>query len=504
MNVSSVSVYQPYIEKITSQLDSQSAAAQRSIDELHRLSASYEVKISDYGMIQSDLSNLQSAAQKISGIDAFSLYSAKSTDSAILTASAQKNAPPGTYNIRVSQLAQGETLVSAARQNPSAAIGSGSPSTINFQFVNGASQSVTIDKSNNTLPGIAASINQADIGISASVAFNGSAFQLVLNGPSGSSNAFNIGGSGDEAVTHLLSYSNGATNNAMTQTMAAQDSLGSINGTPFTGYSNVVKGIAGGLTLNLGKTGDAAITVATDMVQITSAVQSFVDTYNRVQSDLATYQTGELSGDRTLPALSNQLSDDLKSGSNPSTGSLEQIGITRNQDGALAFDAKVFQDVYAQDPAGVARLFTDNGTGLADQISKQLQNVLQPSGGISSTIDQLLTKIQDNQQMESSIEYNSIQDLQSSAHQYAQQLAMMIVTDIVNQFMQGVSPQTNRAPEKTSGMSFPVGMGTGSSNTWQSNRLNITPGVSSLETLMNNLATQYNEPSPVLNTGNQA
>ncbi|HXU94379.1 MAG TPA: flagellar filament capping protein FliD [Gallionella sp.] len=503
MNVSSVSAYQPYIDKISSQLDSQSAATQRSIDELHRLSASYEVKISDYGMIQNDLSNLQSAAQKISGIDAFSLYSAQSSDPAILTASAQKNASPGTYNVSVSQLAQGETLVSAAQQNPSAAIGNGTPSTIMFQFVNGARQSVTIDQGNNTLPGIAASINQANIGISASVAFNGSAFQLVLNGPSGSSNAFSIGVSGGEALTRLLSYSNGAPNNGMTQTMAAQDSLGSVNGTSFTGYSNVVTGVAGGLTLNLGTTGNATISVATDMAQITGAVQSFVDTFNRVQSDLAIYQKGELSDDRTLSAIGNQLSNGLQSGgagSGQSAGALGQIGITRNQDGTLNFDAKVFQDAYSQNPSGVARLFTDNGKGLADLVSKQFQNVLQPSGSISSTIDQLLTKIQGNQQSESRIEYNSIQGLQSSAHQYAQQLAMMIVADIVNQFMQGASPQ----PNKTSGTAVPAGQETGVSNTVSTNRTDIAPRVSGLEALMNNLTPQYNAPAPALNTGNQA
>lgn len=502
MNVSSVSAYQPYIDKISSQLNSQSATAQQSIDELHRLSASYEVKISDYGMIQSDLSNLQSAAQKISGIDAFSLYSAQSTDPAILTAYAQKNASPGTYNIAVNQLAQSETLVSAAQQNPSAAIGSGSPSTITFQFANGANQSVSINRGNNTLPGIAASINQADIGISASVAFNGSAFLLVLNGPTGSSNAFSIGVSGDEAIARLLSYSNGAPNNGMTQTMAAQDSQGSVNGTSFTGYSNVVTGVAGGLTLNLANTGNATIGIATDMAQITGAVQSFVDTFNRVQSDLAIYQTGELSDDRTLPAIGNQLSNGLQSGGSGSglSGAFEQIGITRNQDGTLTFDAKVFQDAYSQNPSGVARLFTDNGKGLADQISKQLQSVLQPSGGISSTIDQLLTKIQGNQQLESRIEYNSIQDLQSSAHQYAQQLAMMIVTDIVNQFMQGISLQ----PNKTSGMAVPAGQETGMSNAVPANRLDIAPRVSGLEALMNNLTPQYNGSSPALNTGNQA
>lgn len=438
MNISSLSAYTPYVNRITNHLDAQMAATQQSVDELHRISASYEVRISDYGMIQSDLSNLESAAIKLSGPDAFSLYSAKSTDSTVLTAYAPKNASPGTYDVKVSQLAQGETLVSAAQRSPSAAIGNGSPATVIFQFANGASQNITIDQGNNTLSGIAASINRADFGIFASVAFNGSAFQLVLHGPSGNSNAFNIGVSGEETVARLLSYSNGAASNAMTQTMAAQDSQGSVNGTAFTGYSNVISGAAGGLTLNLNRAGHATITVATDMVQITGAVQSFVDAYNRSQTDLATHRSS--TDDRMLAAINNQLAEDMAPGS-PS-GSLEQIGITRNQDGTLALDAVAFQDAYSRNPAGVARLFTGNGNGLADRISAQLRNILQPSGSISSTIDQLLSKIRENQQMEARIEDKAFQHLQHSAHRYAQQLAMMIVAQIVNQFMQGVSPHS--------------------------------------------------------------
>lgn len=442
------SAYGPSIAKVLDSLDSQAAAVQQSIDGLQKSSASYEVKISGYGMIQSDLSALEAAAQSLSGPDAFSRYSAKSTDPAILIAYARASTVPGIYNVEVNQLAQGETLVSAAQHDPSAAIGSGSPATVTFQFRNGASQNITLNKSNHTLSAIAASINQADIGIFAWVASDGSAFRLVLNGPSGASNAFNIGVSGDDAVSHLLSYSGGATNNAMSQSMAAQDSQGSVGGTPFTGYSNVLVNVAGGLTLSLRGVGRAAVTVSTELSQISDAVRSFVDAYNIAQSDIAASLTGELSGDRILPVVSDQLSSDLEalqSGSNASSsGLLAQIGITRNQDGTLSFDAKAFQEAYSRNPAGVARLFTDSGKGLADQIASQILNVIQPSGNISSTINQLLLKIQANQQMENRIEDNAIQDLQYSAHRYAQQLAMMIVKQIMSQFMQALPHPSNR------------------------------------------------------------
>ncbi len=442
MNISSLSAYTPYVERITNHLNSQMAAAQQSIDELHRVSASYEVRISDYGMIQSGLSNLESAARKLSGPDAFFLYSAKSADPSVLTAHAPKNASLGTYDIEVRQLARGETLVSSAQADPSAVIGSGTPATVVFQFANGSSRSIAIDQSNNTLSGIAASINRADFGVMASVVFNGSAFQLVLRGPSGGSNAFNVGVSGEEAVARLLSYSNGAPSNAMTQVTAAQDAQGSVNGAEFTGYSNVVTNVAGGLTLNLSRTGRATISVTADMGRITGAVQSFVDAYNRSRNDLVTYHPGGLPDGRMLPAISGRLSDTLQAsqaGSGGAYGSLEEVGITRNQDGTLAFDAVLFQDAYSRNPAGVAHLFTDHGNGLAERIAEQLQGVLRP-GGIPSAIDRLLEKIRKNQQMESRIEEQAFQELQQSAHRHAQQLAMMITTQIVNQFLRSMSP----------------------------------------------------------------
>lgn len=290
MNISSLSAYTPYVSRITNYLDTQTAAAQQSIDELHRVSASYEVRISDYGMIQSGLANLESAARKLSGL--------------------------------------------------------------------------------------------------------------------------------------------------------------------------------------------AAITVAIDPAQLTGTVQSFVNAYNRVQNDLAKYRAGGLPDDQMLAVISNRLAADLNPTQPASGMSLEQIGITRNQDGALAFDAMVFQDAHSRNPAGVIQLFTGNENGLADQVSAQLQNVLQPSGSISSTIDQLLSKIYGNQQMEKYIEDKAFRDLQYSAHHYAQQLAMMIVAQIVSQFMQGASSRPANHP-------------------------GTTTGASRLETLMSDLASRYNIPSPVANPGAQ-
>jgi len=76
-----------------------------------------------------------------------------------------------------------------------------------------------------------------------------------------------------------------ALHNAMSQSMAAQDSQGSVSGTPFTATQRA-RECCRGLTLSLRGVG-RAVTVSTELSQISDAVRSFVDAYNIAQSDIA-------------------------------------------------------------------------------------------------------------------------------------------------------------------------------------------------------------------------
>lgn len=458
MNISGLPVYRPYftpdyspvVAKIKSIIDAQTAAILQPIDGLQQSSASYDLKISDYGLIQSDLAVLEETAQSLSGKNAFSRYRAQSSNVSIATSYATGDTLGGTYNVDVSQLAQGETLVSMPQQSP-AIQNLGDPlATLTFHFSSGDTKNVTLD--NNTLPGIAAAINQANIGITASVVSDANGFRLMLQGPSGAANAFSIGVNGSDAINHLLFYSDGAAGNAMSQTMAAQDAQARVNGATFSSNSNMLAGIAGGLTINLTGIGRTTVAVSPDLSRISYAVQAFVDAYNRAQSDIASYLGKELAGDKTLPAISSQLSADLaaqpSSPNGASNGLLAQTGITRNPDGTLSFDAQTFQNAYAQDPQGVAQLFSNHGNGLADQIAAQIHGVIQPSGDISTTIGQLLQKIRVNQQTADNIQNIASQNIENSAQYYVQLLARMIVKQIMDQFLQFTRQQSG--PSATS------------------------------------------------------
>lgn len=451
MTISGISAYRPYITpdysavvaKIIATLDSQTAAILQPAETLRQASSSYDIKISNYGQIQSDLAVLESAAQSLSGSIAFSRYSAKSSNPAMFTSYAQATALPGVYNVEISQLAQGETLVSAAQQNPG--ISNSQAATVTFSFGSGKIINLNINAPD-SLSTLAAGINHAHIGISAQVISDDSGYRLMLNGSSGASNAFGIVVSGNEAVSQLISYSADTADSAMSQTMAAQDAQGIVNGSPINGNSNVLAGIAGGVTLNLKGVGTASVAVSPDLTRISDAVQSFVDAYNIAQSDIAANMTCVLSGDKTLSAVSGQLSSDLAARQTVSDGSslLAQIGITPGKDGTLSFNTQAFQNAYSLNPDAVAHLFTDNGHGLADQIAMQIHDVIQPDGNISSTINELLLKIQKNQQTESNLQDTAIQNLQYSAHEYAQQLSILIVKQIMDYFLQYTQQQSNQ------------------------------------------------------------
>src|SRR6185312_4893561 len=167
----------------------------------------YQAELSAYGTVNSALSALQSSISTLNSPSSFKVLSASTSDSTVLTASAASNAAAGSYNVQVSQLAQAQTLVAAGQANTTQSIGSGVPTTITFQFgtisggtlANGtysgatfsqdgtvASGTVTIDSSNNSLPGIRDAINAANIGVTASIVNDGGAspYRLVLQSSS--------------------------------------------------------------------------------------------------------------------------------------------------------------------------------------------------------------------------------------------------------------------------------------------------------------------------------
>lgn len=371
--------------------------------------ASYQAKISAYGSIQSALASFQTSVSALSSASAFQSFSATPSNPSVLSATASATASQGNYSITVGTLAQAQTISSAGQASTTAAIGTGTPTTLTFQFgtisgvapVNGqyddatftqnpaqASGTVVINSSNNSLQGIQQAINAANIGVTASIVDDGSSTNpyhlLLTSNSSGASNSMMITSSGgDSSISNLLSYDPTASTQNLTQTEAAANATLTVNGLQITSASNTVNGAIPQVTLNLAQGGGATtnLSISNNTSSVASAVQSFVQAYNSVNTaiasqtgyDATTKTGGTLLGDFSIEMIQSQLSSavtqQLSGLGNDTLTNLTQVGISFNKDGSMALDTSQLQTAIANNFNDFAPLFASVGTPTDSLIS---------------------------------------------------------------------------------------------------------------------------------------
>jgi len=133
--------------------------------------AAYQAKISAYGSIKSALTTLKTNLSSLKNNTIFAM-SAGSSDTSILTASAESTAAVGSYNIKVNNLATSQSLYSGIFSSGSSAVADLSTvatQKLKIQIGSGNASTITIDSTNNTLSGIKDAINSAGLGVSAAV-----------------------------------------------------------------------------------------------------------------------------------------------------------------------------------------------------------------------------------------------------------------------------------------------------------------------------------------------
>ncbi len=249
--------------------------------------------------------------------------------------------------------------------------------TYNSFTLNGDSTAanITIDSSNNTLEGVMTAINDADVGINASIIKDGSGFRLLLSSETtGEENSLEFSVSDDDANDtdtsglSQLAFNASATN--LVQTNAASDANFTINGLAITSASNVDSNAIPGVTLTLKDTSASAVNlkVAAENNAVLSGVNSFIAGYNSyintanslssydVESDVA----AALLGDFTLRSVGSQVDGILRSAVTGLTGSitnLSELGITTTALGTLVLDSTIFNAALADNPQEVAQMF---------------------------------------------------------------------------------------------------------------------------------------------------
>ncbi|NMG68281.1 flagellar filament capping protein FliD, partial [Azoarcus indigens] len=146
---------------------------------------------------------------------------------------------------------------------------------------NQAGGSITIDPSNNTLAGIRDAINNANVGVSASIVNDGSdsPYRLVLTSTAGGANSeMKIAVSGDSALQSLLSHDPAGTQN-MTEVATGRNALVTVNGISVQSATNTLTDVVDGTSFTLAKTGSTNVTVGSDAGQASQSVLNFVKAY---------------------------------------------------------------------------------------------------------------------------------------------------------------------------------------------------------------------------------
>ncbi len=337
-----------------------------------------QTKLSALGQLQSALANFQAIAAGLTG-SGLSTSAATSVKN-VLAAASTGSAKAGTYAVEVKQLARGQFLTSDAFAASDARIGSGAATTVKIDFgtaggdqgfaVNGkaASKSVTIDGSNNTLDGIAAAFKAAGVDVKVVKGDDGK-FSLAIAGQSGAANSLRISVSGDAALKNLLAFDPDGSQK-LKQASAGMDAILSVDGKDVTSASNTVDKAIAGATLTLTAAGKTDVTITQDASQIGANLKSFVSAYNDLNKKLQALQKGDLKSDTAMGQVSSQFNLLLKTGGGSvSIAALNAAGVSQDTSGQLLVDDKKLKAALAGDSAGVGKLFTNNGRGIADLLS---------------------------------------------------------------------------------------------------------------------------------------
>jgi len=371
----------------------------RPMKQLEQEKTKLNTRLSSFGLLQSYMANVQSAAGVIARADFWTKSTATSGDPTAVTATALASATPASYSIEVQSLATAQSLSTAVGAITNAAnMGAGT-----LTITRGASAVPITIVDGTSLAAVRDQINAAKAGVTAAIIQDGTGARLVLTGSdSGVANAVSIAVGGATGQLAALSYPG-----SLTQDRAAADAVFKINGLQVTSARNNLSGVVDGLNLTLLKTttSPVQVTVGSDTSALKKGINDFVSAFNEISKYLATQTkyddatkaAGPLQGDRSAVGLLNRLRSTLQQASDASTvyESLGAVGLSLQRDGTIKVDnAKL--DAALADPDELARAFSTLKTGFAQRFKALGDSVLGTEGLLTTRANGLRDSISRN------------------------------------------------------------------------------------------------------------
>lgn len=398
------------------------------LNRLNLREAELQAKLSAYGSLKGALSAFQTSLASLQTASSFNQKSVTSSDEDIVTATSTSSAAAGTYDLTVTQRAASQALsidttkTNAQFTSESGVLGTGTlefkfgtTTTGTYDFVQNADKATqTVEITDGSLKGIRDAVNDADIGVTASIVFNGTYQVLTFTAESGEDNSMAItvtdddaGAIDDDTGLSLLNYDGQANGLSMVQNTDGQDAVFSLNGVTVNSETNKVTTAVNGLTFDLlDDTGSpsATLTVTKDTSYTSTNISSFVAKYNGLMAtinDLSKYDpdtgvAGTLNGDGVLRNITSQLRSILGDSIANVSGSytiLAEVGITTSStDGTLVLDNSKLDTAMSSDIDNVMQLFAAVGTSTDSFVEyvSSTDNTL--VGSYDVNITQLATK----------------------------------------------------------------------------------------------------------------
>ncbi len=420
------------------------ALERRPLQLLQTRASQAQTRLSAYGALQGQLSGLGDVAARLADPAAWRAMRVDSSAPEAVTVTVTTSgagAAPGRMKVEVQQLAQGQSLASAAFNGSSAVVGTGelrlelgtrgAGGAGGFTPRAGGPVRIPIDAAHQSLAGVRDAINAAQSEVSAAIVGSGAQARLVLRGPEGEANAFRLtvqdddGQSTDATGLSALAWDPDAAPGAgrqLSELQAARDAQFTVDGLAQTSPRNQVDGAVEGMSLSLRQVTTAPVDVsaAVDATALRKNVDDFTAAYNalvrllqaQTQADPSGKNRGPLQGDSTPLSLLTQLREMARGlvagdGSPGSAGSaavgFSALGLEMQRDGTLTAQAGKLATALAQ-PAMLARVFASaappgdaSGGGLALRRKAWARRATGEDGTVSARLQGLRGAIDSNQ-----------------------------------------------------------------------------------------------------------
>ena len=388
------------------------AAEKTPLKKLEYKAEGIQTQISTYGEIKSLTSKLGDSVSKLTRDSAWNGVSISSSNPT-LSGTMTGIAATGTYNIKVTDLAQAQTTALGGAGGAALPKDQTMGAAGTIKLTMGTESKDIAIESSDTLTKIATKINEAGMGIQASIVTNvdGQERLMLRSKETGTDKAFTV------------DLSSAPTALRQTPTQDAQNAKVKLNGMEVESSSNTFANTIPGMSFTVSELTSTAATlnVKADTEAMKKNIQEFVDAYNEL-NDLLTKSTksvrtadgkldpsvqkegvGTLQGDSATVSLQNSLRM-LTQGISGSTGGLTrlaEIGIQMQEGGKLSTDTTKL-DKALTNPEGLKGLFANKadalgqGGGIAVNFKNFTDKLLAFDGTLNTKSDSLESKLKSN------------------------------------------------------------------------------------------------------------